>query len=507
MGLKMSRNLLPLSLAASLLGGTALADVPRVASDIAPVHSLVAQVMQGLGTPDLIVPAGESPHGFSMRPSSAAALQNADVVFWIGHDLTPQLEDAIETLADDASVTELLEVDDIALLDFREGALFEAHDHGDHEDHDGHAHGEHAFEWAGVFELDAGTYNWSFAKVDGDYADPAMKMVILPGADIEAVEEDAEGLLEAEASEPKMGGDALVPNSVAYTLTFDESKDMTVFSVTVAEPGSYAFFTEHMPFEFEADEHFFKDNAGVDVEPVSQEPDVDHHDHDHGHGEDKHADHDAHDHDGHEHDDEDHAEHDHDGHKDEEHAHEDHDDHGHDDHAGHDHGDHDPHAWLSPQNAKVWLNVIAAQLSAADPENAGTYYANAAAARANMDTLMSEVDAALAPKRGGSFIVFHDAYQYFEVDFDFPASGAISIGDASDPSPARIAEIQARIKDEGVDCVLAEPQFNPGLVATVLDGTDANTSIIDPLGASLEIGADLYPQLIRNMANTLVECL
>ncbi len=124
-----------------------------------------------------------------------------------------------------------------------------------------------------------------------------------------------------------------------------------------------------------------------------------------------------------------------------------------------------------------------------------------------MEALSAEINATLDPVRGGSFIVFHDAYQYFENDFDFPASGAISLGDATDPSPARIAEIQGRIADEGVDCVLAEPQFNPGIVEVVLDGTDASTGVIDPLGAELEPGPALYPQLLRNMAATLAGCL
>ncbi len=376
----MSRKLLSLSTAAALLGGTAMADVPNVAVDIAPVHSLVARVMDGVGTPDLIVPTGESPHSFSMRPSAAQALQDADVVFWIGHDLTPQLEDAIETLASEASVTELLDADGTTLLDFREGALFEAHDHGDH---DGHGH--------------------------------------------------------------------------------DETKA-----------------------------HDHDDDHDHDHE--HEEAKAEDHDHDHVH--DKHAEDEEHAHD------EDHAGHDHDGdHKDEDHA--SHDDHG---HEGHDHGEHDPHAWLSPQNASVWLNVIAGQLSAADPDNAGAYFANAASARSEIEALITEISATLEPVRGGSFIVFHDAYQYFETAFDFSASGAISIGDASDPSPARIAEIQDRIRDEAVDCVLAEPQFNEGLVATVLDGTEANTGIIDPLGAELEPGPALYPQLLRNMAGTLVGC-
>ncbi|ABD53229.1 zinc ABC transporter substrate-binding protein [Jannaschia sp. CCS1] len=362
----MSRKLLSISATAALMGGTAMADVPSVAVDITPVHSLVARVMDGVGTPNLIVQPGASPHEYSLRPSEATALQEADLVFWMGEDLTPWMEDAVETLAEGAMITTLLEADGTTLLDFREGALFEAHDHEDHAgdgEHDDHDHDD-----------------------DHDH--------------------------EAHAEEEG-------------------------------------------------------------------------HDHD-GHGDENYAEEGAHE----EYDHEDHAEHD-----------------DHEGHEGHDHGEHDPHAWLSPQNASTWLNLIASQLSAADPENAGAYFANAAAAREEMEALSAEISATLDPVRGGSFIVFHDAYQYFEVDFDFPAAGAISLSDATDPSPARIAEIQGRIRDEGIDCVLAEPQFNPGIVDVVLDGTEANTGVIDPLGASLEPGPDLYPQLLRNMATTLADCL
>ncbi len=383
----MSRKLLPVSITAALMGGTAIADVPNVAVDIAPVHSLVARVMQGVGEPDLIIPAGASPHEYNLRPSEAEALQEADLVFWLGEDLTPWMESAVETLAEGATVTALLEADGTVLLDFRESALFEAHDHGDHDDHDDHDHEDHA---------------------DDDHDDHD--------------HDDHE----------------------------DHAKD-------------------------EDHDHDHEDHADSDG----------HDDHDH----DDHDDHaDAKDHDGHDH--EDHA-----GHDD------------HDDHDGHHHGAHDPHAWLSPENAGTWLNVIAAQLSAADPDNAGAYFANAAAGREELEALSTEVAQMLDPVRGGSFIVFHDAYQYFEDAFDFPASGAVSIGDAADPSPARITEIQGRITEEGIDCVLAEPQFNPGIIETVLGGTDANTGVIDPLGSDLEPGVDLYPQVIRNMAKTLAECL
>jgi zinc transport system substrate-binding protein len=362
----MSRSLFPLSVSATLLAGTAMAEVPRVAVDIAPVHSLVARVMEGVGAPDLIVPAGASPHEYSLRPSEAAALQEADLVFWMGADLSPWMDSAIDTLTEGAKVTALLEADETMLLEFRESALFEAHSHGK-EEHD-HGHDDHA---------------------------------------------------EAEA-----------------------------------------------------------------------------HDHDHDHEE--HAEDASHDHDHEEHAEE--ASHDHDH---EEHAEA--EAHGHN--HGHAHGAHDPHAWLSPDNAAAWLNLIAGELSAADPDNASAYFANAAAAQDELEALATEIDGILEPVRGGRFVVFHDAYQYFETAFDFPASGAISLSDARDPSPARIAEIQGRVADEGIDCVLAEPQYDPGIVATVMEGTEAGTAVIDPLGSDLEPGPDLYPQMMRNLATSLASCL
>ena len=299
-----------------------VADVPRVTVDIAPVHSLVSKVMNGVGKPDLIIPAGASPHEYQLKPSNAKSLEDADIVFWMGEDLTPWLEKGLSSLAQDAAVTSLLSVDGIELLSFREGALFEAHDHDDHDDHDKKAK-----------------------------------------------------------------------------------------------------------------------------------------------------------------------------------KHDDHDDH--DEHA---HGEHDPHAWLSPQIAKVWLNVIAAKLSEADPDNAAKYFSNAKMARDNMDSLVSEVNSILDPIRDKKFVVFHDAYQYFEKDFGISASGAISMGDASDPSPARLAEIRKRVVDEAVECVLAEPQYNQGLVKAVVEGTNANTAVIDPLGVKLESGPDLYENLIRNLATNLAKC-
>ena len=99
-----------------------------------------------------------------------------------------------------------------------------------------------------------------------------------------------------------------------------------------------------------------------------------------------------------------------------------------------------------------------------------TYRRNAAAGRAEIDAVMGQVATLLVPVRDMNFLMYHDAIQYFEARFGLRALGAISQSDASDPSPARIAEIQARVAEQGVTCVLSEPQFDPGIVAAVMDG-------------------------------------
>ena len=140
---QMSNKILSTTSAFLLSTSMLVADVPKVTVDIAPVHSLVSSVMEGVGKPDLIMPAGASPHEYQLKPSNAKSLEDADVVFWIGEDLTPWMENSLESLAKDASITSLLGVDGIELLSFREGALFEAHDHGDHDDHDDHGKKKH----------------------------------------------------------------------------------------------------------------------------------------------------------------------------------------------------------------------------------------------------------------------------------------------------------------------------------------------------------------------------
>lgn len=207
-----------------------------------------------------------------------------------------------------------------------------------------------------------------------------------------------------------------------------------------------------------------------------------------------HGDHEGHDH---AHDDDDEA--DHDGGDD--HAHEGHG------HEGHDHGAIDMHLWLDPSNAKAFVQEIEEALSAADPDNAATYEANADALNEKLDVLIAETDGALAPVRGRGFVVFHDAYQYFENRFDIQAAGSITVSPEAIPGAQRLTEIRAKVAELGATCIFAEPQFEPRLISVVAEGTQARTGVLDPLGADLEDGPELYFELIRNLTTSLTTCL
>ena len=303
-----------------LLSGTASANVPKVVTDIPITHSLVTRVMAGIGMPDLIVDRGASPHEYSLRPSNAASLEVADLVFWISNGLTPWLDDALNTLARNAKVIELMDAKGATVLSFREGATFETHSHQHKQDEDGH----------------------------------------------------------------------------------DEHK----------------------------------------------------------HDEDEHAT-----------------------------------------------GNVDPHGWLDPYNGRIWLDVIATALSKIDPTNSDIYFANATQAKADINTVISELEATLAEFRGTNFIVYHDAYQYFEKRFDVLAAGSISLGDVSDPSPARIAEVRKKVEELGIICVFSEPQFNSELVRTVTDGVSVKTRVIDSLGTQFTLGPDFYLNVLRGIAQSMASCL
>ena len=379
----------------------AQADV-NVVTSIKPVHSLVSAVMKGVGEPSLLVEGAGSPHTYALKPSQARKLQDADLVFWMSHDLEAFLEKSIEGIAANAKSVPLMDSHGLIKLEFREGGAFDSHGHEDegHDDHGKDDHDEHKHDDHGHDE---------HGKDDHD---------------------------------------------------------------------------EHKHDDHGHDEH------GKD--------DHDEHKHDdHGHDDHGKDDHDEHKHDDHGHDD--HGKDDHDEHK--------HDDHGHDDHDDHGHGEADPHVWLDPVNAKAMVHEIEEALAEADPAHAATYEANAEALMAKLDGLVDEIDAELEPVKGRGYVVFHDAYQYFENRFGVSAVGSITVSPEVLPGAERVSELQEKVRELGATCVFSEPQFEPKLVATVTENTNAGTGVLDPLGASIKDGPELYFTLIRTMAKSLKDCL
>lgn len=339
--------------AAALLISPAIALAePQVVVSIKPIHSLVASIMKGVADPTLIVEGAASPHTYTLKPSNARALENADVVFWLGPGLEAFLEKPLDALAGKAEVVELEDVPGLVKLPFREGGAFEAHDHDAHEDGD-HGAAEH--------------------------------------------------------------------------------------------------------HEHEEDGH---DQHGEEA-----------HDHDAA-GE---GDHDT------------------------EHA----GDHEHE----HEHGGTDMHLWLDPTNAKAMASAIAASLIKVDPANKAAYEANATALNAEIDALDKEIAATVAPVADKPFVVFHDAYQYFEKRYNIRVAGSVTVSPESMPGAERLSQIHAKISELGAACVFAEPQFEPKLINVVTEGTQARSGTLDPEGGALPEGPALYGQLMRNLSTSIADCL
>jgi zinc transport system substrate-binding protein len=300
---------------------SALAEVPDVVASVKPVHSLLAGIMAGVGEPSLLVKGNASPHDYTLKPSDAALLENADLVFWIGEGFELFLVKPLQSLSAEDRVVELADTEGLVLLPPREGGLWEPH-------LDEHSESEHV--------------------------------------------EDEEAHAEA----------------------------------------------EH-----------------------------------------------------------------------------------------HEHGTFDGHLWLDPHNAKLMASRIASVLAERDPEHADAYRANGDALQARLDALDADLAARLAHVKSVPFIVFHDAYQYFEKRYGLAGVGSITVSPEQPPGARRLQEIQERIATHGARCVFREPNFEPALVDTVIAGTPARSGVLDPEGASLDEGEDLYFELLRGITDSLRSCL
>jgi zinc transport system substrate-binding protein len=276
---------------------------PKVVVSIKPLHSLVAGVMAGVGEPQLLIKGGGSPHGYSLRPSEARQLADAQLVVWVGHQLESFLEKPLSTLGLHARQLELAEALESDLLPPRKGGGWDAHEKN--------------------------------------------------------------------------------------------------------------------------------------------------HDHD-------------------------------------------------------EHGDHDQHLWLDPRLAKQIVEKTAAALAEIDPVHQQQYQKNATQLKVRLEGLHAQLKTKLAPVKNIPYVVFHDAYQYFEGTYGLNAVGSIAIDPERKPGARRIREIREKIKGLNARCVFSEPQFEPRLVATVIEGSGARTGVLDPLGAELPAGPETYFLLLNALADNLV---
>lgn len=173
----------------------------------------------------------------------------------------------------------------------------------------------------------------------------------------------------------------------------------------------------------------------------------------------------------------------------------------------HDHGGKDPHIWMDPENAKAIARALATTLGGLDSANAAKYQDNAEKFAAGLDALADEIKTEIAPVKDKRYIVFHDAYQYFEARFGMNPAGSVTVNPEVTPGARRLKEIHDRIAEANAVCVFAEPQFEPKYVETVIEGTKAKTAVLDGLGSEEPKGPGAYAGMMRRFVKSLTACL
>ena len=280
----------------------------KVVATIKPIHSLVAGVMDGLGSPSLIVDGSNSPHNFSLKPSHAKMIEDAEIIFWVGEDLETFMIKSLESIANNATKVSFMDLDNITKLKFKEENILEVEGYDDdHDDHDDHA--------------------------DGEF---------------------------------------------------------------------------------------------------------------------------------------------------------------------------DAHIWLDPKNAIEIVNEIAKTLSLKDPNNKNVYYSNAEKLNHSLNELIKKIN--LSINKDARFIVFHDAYQYFEKRFDVSSAGALILNEEALPSAKKVSEIHKIIKKQNINCIISEPQFNPNIIKSIAQDSSILTRSFDPLGSSFDTNKNLYFEMILSLSNSLKDC-
>jgi zinc transport system substrate-binding protein len=167
----------------------------------------------------------------------------------------------------------------------------------------------------------------------------------------------------------------------------------------------------------------------------------------------------------------------------------------------------DLHIWLDPQMAKLMVAEIVHDLSTADPAGAGVFAANGVKVSADLDALDARTRARLQPYAKVPFIVFHDAYQYFEFRYPLSQAGIVEVEPGRSPSARHLSDLRDKIVSAHAACVFAEPQFEPRLLATLTEGLKVRTGTLDPLGVDIPAGPGLYDALVDHLTTSLISCL
>lgn len=179
-------------------------------------------------------------------------------------------------------------------------------------------------------------------------------------------------------------------------------------------------------------------------------------------------------------------------------------------HAHDSHGQgagYDPHSWLDPVNAIAMVRQIVAVLAEIDATHRTDYRQNGERLIGRLEQLNQQLTQTLIPIKDQAYVVFHDAYQYFERRYGLHSVGSVVLNPEQRPGAKRVSEIQARIRDLKVRCVFSEPQFQPTLVEIVIAGSGARRGVLDPLGAEFPAGSEAYFMLLRRLAADLTGCL
>ena len=528
-------------------GGPATSSDFSVVTTIKPIHSIAASIMEGIGTPSLLIKGTDSVHGYQIKPSDAKAIQEATIMVWVGPYLESTLRNSVSNLSK-SSVVELGKLNGLLLLPNRESpgrhgyhdddryekrGYYDKHDHDDDHDryekhgrYDKHDHDDDhdRYEKHGRYDKHDHDDDHDRYEKHGHYDkhdhDDDHDRHEKHGHYDEHDHDDDHDRYEKHGHYDKHDHDDDHDRYEKHGHYDEHDHD--------DDHDRYEKHGRYDKHDHDDDHDRYEKHGRYDEHDHDDDHDrhekhghYDEHDHDDDHDRyEKHGRYDKHDHDDdhdryekhgrydeHDHDD-DHDRHEKHGHYDE-HDHDDdhdrHEKHGH--HDGHAHGRWDMHIWLDIDNVKTIAIELATVFGNSMPEHKTQFQSNLATLLQRLDSLETEIQERTAPLAGVPYIVFHDAYQYLERRLNLANVAAIAADPEQAPGARTIRELRETVHKTQAVCIFSEPQFNPAILHTIAENTPLRTGVLDPLGAEIEEGPDAYFQLMRDLVDNWRSCL